>query len=129
MPKKIFIIIGSILLVGLIFYCATTYGMSEVINYVMPDIDMSQIADGRYEGSCDISRWALDVRVTVKGHKIVAVEITDKKMSNITEKFIDELNGYLIDRKFPDFDAVTAASITGKTYLIAVADALHSERN
>jgi uncharacterized protein with FMN-binding domain len=103
---------------------AGTAGMDEVRAYRIPAIDLGRIADGTYEGACDIGRFAVTVNVAVKGHLVTGVEIADKRQSNVNRELAAALNKRVIGKEKPDFDAVTGASITGKAYLIAVADAL-----
>ena len=127
MPKAlkiVLIVAGSIVILALATVFFGTRGMKEMRAYTIPHTDLSAVADGRYEGSCAISRWAITVRVTVKDHIITAIDIVDKKMSNITRGIIEEINQAVIEKQRANLDGVTAASITGKGYLIAIGDAL-----
>jgi uncharacterized protein with FMN-binding domain len=85
---------------------------------------MKKVADGAYDGACGIGRFSMKVKVTVKDHRAVAVELTDKQMSNIGPDLAAKLDERVVGRDKPDFDAITGASLTSKAYLIAVADAL-----
>ncbi|MEJ2665319.1 MAG: FMN-binding protein [Spirochaetia bacterium] len=128
MPKAVKIIlitIGAVVLLGVILVPIAMIGMDEVRKYKIPDIDLNRIGDGEYEGACTISRWAMKVRVTVQDHKVRDITITAKMMSNLTGELMNTINGNIIDRQPPVFDAVSGASITGKAYLIAVTDALN----
>jgi uncharacterized protein with FMN-binding domain len=127
MPKAVKIILislGSIILLSIILTPVAMLGMDEIKEYTIPHIDLSVIDDGEYEGECSISRWAMKVMVMVQDHKISTIEITDKKMSNLSQGLIDEIHARIIDRETPQFDVVTGASITNKAYLIAITDAL-----
>jgi len=127
MPKAvriILIILGAIIFLGVVLAILATIGMDDVKNFKIPGIDLSRIEDGEYQGSCTISRWAMKVKVTVQDHKIKSVAIVDKMMSNLNEQMIATINGNVIDRQPPNFDALTAASITSKAYMIAITDAL-----
>ncbi len=127
MPKavRVFLItLGVIIFLGVILVIVATIGMDDVKNFKIPDIDLSRIDDGEYEGSCTISRWAMKVKVAVQDHKIKNVAIVDKMMSNLNEELIAKINGNVIDRQPPNFDAVSGASITSNAYLIAITDAL-----
>lgn len=124
--KKMIVIILGILVLGVAFFIAATIGMDEVRDFNIPAIDMSQIADGEYEGACDISRWALRVRVTVHDHLISDVSIVDRMKSNMSDNLITAIHQQILGRKSPNFDTVTGASITSKAYLIAIADALYA---
>jgi len=127
MPKavRIFLItLGVIIFLGVILVIVATIGMDDVKDFKIPDIDLSRIDDGEYEGSCTISRWAMTVMVTVQDHKIKNVAIVDKMMSNLNEELITRINESVVGRQSPNFDAVSGASITSKAYMIAITDAL-----
>jgi uncharacterized protein with FMN-binding domain len=128
MPKAvkiILIILGAVILLSVILTPIAMIGMDEVKEFEIPNIDLSRIDDGEYEGVCTISRWAMKVKVRVQDHKIRNIEIVDKMMSNLTQDMIAEIHKQIIDRETPRFDVVTGASITNKAYLIAITDALH----
>ena len=123
--KVSLIIIAAIVGLSVIISIFGTTGMDEVGEYKIPDIDMCKIEDGEYEGSSNISRWAVTVKVTVKNHIITDVIITDKKISNITDQLKAEYDQNIIEKEQPVFDTVSGAtSVTGKAYIIAVTDAL-----
>jgi uncharacterized protein with FMN-binding domain len=123
--KKILIVIAVIIAAGSAITIAGTMGMDEINNYWIPDIDLTEFYDGFYRGECKISRWALAVEVKIKNHIIEKIIITDKKVSNITDELKKEYDDNLIGTKTPVFDSVSGAtSVTGRAYLIAVADAL-----
>ncbi len=117
-------VFGTILVIGVIGFVAGSAGQDEVRARALPAVDMSRIPDGAYVGSCDIGRFAMAVNVAVKDHRVTAVEIADKRQSNIGPDMADRLNRSVVGREKPSFDAVTGASITGKAYYIAVTDAL-----
>lgn len=100
--------------------------MDDIRAFTMHEIDMSKISDGGYEGSCDIGRWALTVKATVKDHRVINVTIVKKMKSIMSDELITEINQNIIEQRVPKFDTVTGASITSKAYLIAITDALHN---
>ena len=123
--KKVLIVI--VVIAGLfgLMAAAGTIGMDKVRKFRLAPVDMSIIPDGEYEGKCTISRWALDVRVTVVNQKIKNIVITDRKMSNISDDLKAQYDAGIIDAEKPVFDSVSGAtSITGKAYTIAVVNAL-----
>lgn len=125
--RVFFIILGLLVVFLLIGMIAGTRNMKEVRSYQIPTIDMRSIADGEYEGMCDIGRWALKVVVVVKDHEITQVLIPDDQMPILPDEFILELNNKIVGRKEPDFDAVTGATISSKAYMIAVTNALSKQ--
>lgn len=122
--RKLLIIIVIIIISGGILTIAATNGMDEIRKYKIPEINMDSIDDGEYQGESTIGRWALAVRVTVENHKIKDIIITDKKESNITDDLKAEYDLRIRGTEVPVFDTISAASITGKAYLIAVTNAL-----
>jgi len=122
---KIFLIVAAIILVlGIFGYVGGSRNLNEVSEFVLPDVDMSTMIDGEYEGSCDIGRFAMKVTITVKDHQVVAVAFVDNQRSNITDNLFDKMNDIFLNIENPTFDAITGATITSKAYMIAVTDAL-----
>jgi uncharacterized protein with FMN-binding domain len=122
---KVFLgILAVILVIGIMGVIAGTRHMKEVKIYNIPEIDMMSIADGQYEGSCNIGRWANKVIVTVKDHKITSVIIPGDQFPILPDEFIVELNDKIVGLEEPDFEAVTGATISSKAYMIAITDAL-----
>ena len=122
--KIILIVAGSLTVLTAATLFFGTRGMDTVRNYTIAKPDMNAIDDGVYKGEFAKTRWGLSVEVTVKGHRINEIRITDRKNSNITKGILDEVNGRLVATDHPDFDALSGATMTSKGYLIAVADAL-----
>jgi uncharacterized protein with FMN-binding domain len=122
------IIIGSLVLLMVILGLVSTIGLNEIKKYKIPEIDLSSIADGEYQGSCSISRWTNALRVTVKDHKIVRVDVVKKMMSNAPDDFVAEVFKRIIEKQSLDIDAVSGATATTKGFQIAVADALNKAK-
>src|SRR6056297_1986299 len=123
------IILGIIVLIGIFAYFGGTKKMDEVRDYPISNINMQTIDNGIYTGSCDIGRWALDVKVHVNKHRIADVTIIDRHEFYSTDDLMEELNEKIIGKTDPDFDAITGATITSRAYMIAVTNALNSEKN
>jgi uncharacterized protein with FMN-binding domain len=122
--KTFLIVIGIIVILGVFSYVGGSRNLNDVSEFVLPDVDMSTLADGNYEGSCDIGRFAMKVTVTIEDHKIVAIAFIDNQRSNVNEDLFGKMNARLLNKENPSFDAITGASITSKAYMIAVTDAL-----
>lgn len=122
---KIFLIVAAIILVlGVFGYVGGSRNLNEVSEFILPDVDMSTMIDGEYEGSCDIGRFVMKVTITVKDHQVVAVAFVDNQRSNITDALFGKMNDRFLNIENPTFDAITGATITSKAYMIAVTDAL-----
>lgn len=127
MKKKLNVlwtVVLVVIILGMVVFIGGIQGMKEVRAYKLPAVDMSQIEDGEYKGSCDIGRFAMDVRVTVKDHMVVAVSFIDGKKANATDALVSKMNEPFLNKKDPIFDAITGATITSKAYAIAVTKAL-----
>lgn len=117
-------IVLVIIVLGLFIFIGGTQNMKAVRTYNLPEIDMSRIVDGEYEGACDIGRFAMEVSVTIKDHKIVAIDFIDGKNANANKELVKRMNDMFLHKNEPAFDTVTGATITSKAYMIAVTDAL-----
>jgi len=69
--KVLLIILGSIIILGLGAVIFGTMGMGEIREFKIANINLSNVKDGQYTGSCIIGRWSKTIRITVKGHKII----------------------------------------------------------
>ena len=122
---KIFLIVVAVILVLVIIgYVGGSRNLSEVSEFELQDVDISTLADGNYEGACDIGRFAMKVTVSIKDHQIVAIAFIDNQRSNVTDDLLGKMNDRLLNNENPSFDAITGATITSKAYMIAVTDAL-----
>lgn len=123
MLKIILIILGVVLVLAAVMFFFMMNGMNKLRKMKIKDIDMSQVADGDYTGSCNIGRWAVTLKVTVKNHQIVDVQEVKKMLTDLPEinqKIIEELK----DKQSLQLDAVSGASVNTKAYLKAVENAL-----
>ena len=70
-----------------------------------------------------MTRWSNEIKVTVKDHKIIALEVVDDVMFKI-----DEVTKTLFDRVIQnqslDVDIETGATVTSHAYLKAVENAV-----
>lgn len=114
--KLIVIFFVSLLIIG----CSTAY---KSLTAQMPDL--LSIADGIYRGNYDMSSTPVKatVNVIVQNHKIIGVDILEHKRSPIGkkgEKIIDSI----IERQSLDADVISGATVSSKTILKAVENAL-----
>lgn len=122
--KIVLIVLAVLAALMIVSFIAGTKNMKDVRDFQLPDIDMATLADGQYEGRCDIGRWTFQVSVVVTDHQITQVLIPEGQMPILPDAFIAELNDKIVGRKEPVFDAVTGATISSKAYMIAITDAL-----
>lgn len=122
--RVILIILGVVVCLGVIMVFAATIGMQEIKDFNIPDIDLSSIADGEYEGACTISRWPIKVMVKVKDQKIVSINIVEDRIQVKSSDMDEIIIRNVIEKQSLAIDTVSGASITTKAYLIAIANAL-----
>jgi uncharacterized protein with FMN-binding domain len=113
---------GFVALIGIMFVFLNM-GMNDVRKLVINDVDLTKIADGSYAGSYHKGRWAYDVKVSVKDHKITTVEVTNKRMAMMKE-FNAKAEAEILKRQSPRIDVVSGATISSKAYGKAVEMAL-----
>jgi len=128
--KKALVIIGIVLGVLIVLFVAMalmgTIGLQEIKDYELPSIDLSRIPDGTYDGKCTISRWAMNVKVIVKDHKITGAELVKSEFapSEGQSAIYGSVGQRIVEKQSVQIDAVSGASATTKAFAIAVADAL-----
>jgi uncharacterized protein with FMN-binding domain len=94
--------------------------MKEIREFKLPDITISAINDGEYEGSNTISRWAMTAKVTVKDRKIISIALVKNMKSSMPAALVTKINQKVIEKQSPDIDAVSGVSIlqTGNILII-----------
>ena len=122
--KRISLIILAILLLStatMMFIFMN--GMEDAKAIQINSVDLSIVEDGDYVGSFDLTRWSNEIKVTVKDHKIIALEVVEDvmfKMDEITTELFDRV----IQNQSLDLDIETGATITSHAYLKAIENAL-----
>jgi uncharacterized protein with FMN-binding domain len=129
--KKVFIVLGAIVLVGVIGTVGFNYKfkqMTEYLNgYTLNNIDLNSVPDGTYNGSCKTFLASVDLSARVKNHRIEDISILKQSSGK----------GYqgrqVIDRVLKgqslQVDTKTGATGSSKCILIAVDKALTQTNN
>lgn len=128
--KKPFIILG-ILIVLVIGIAIATYFFSSALkeaetkltDFMVTDMDLSQIADGDYLGSYDAFPVTVEVNVSVKGGAITAIDITKHQQGKGTPAEI--ITDKVVEAQSLHVDTVAGATHSSKVILKAIEDALH----
>ena len=124
--KIVFIILAILLLSAATMMFVFNNGMEEAKAIQVSSIDLSKVEDGDYIGSFDLTRWSNEIKVTVKDHKIVALEVMDDvmfKMDEITKSLFDRV----MQNQSLDVDIETGATVTSHAYLKAIENALEGK--
>jgi uncharacterized protein with FMN-binding domain len=99
------------------------YGMGEIRRLVIKEVDLSRISDGSYEGKYRKGRWAYDLQVTVKDHRIVGIKATNKQMEPVMQ-MNEKIAAEILKKQSPVIDVVSGATIYTRAYQKAVENAL-----
>jgi uncharacterized protein with FMN-binding domain len=97
--------------------------MNEVRNAEIKDIDLNEIADGKYTGEFSYNNTLCKVEVAVNNHRIEAINILENgttKYAKKAEAVIDKV----IDEQKTNVDEISGATTTSKALLKAVESAL-----
>jgi uncharacterized protein with FMN-binding domain len=128
MLKKIGVVIGVIIIIGAVGMGLMIYRLNGMASKIKCEetnivkIDLKKIPDGDYSGSYGDFVVSAKVKVTVKNHRISDVVIMEQSCG----KGYNALNTVdrIIKAQSPKVDAVTGASNSSKTIMIAVYRAL-----
>lgn len=121
---KVSLIILAILLISVsTMMFVFMNGMEDAKAIQINSVDLSIVEDGDYIGSFDLTRWSNEIKLTVKDHKIIALDVVDDvmfKMDEVTKALFDRV----IQNQSLDVDIETGATITSHAYLKAIENAL-----
>ena len=95
----------------------------EVRNAEIKDIDLNEIADGKYTGEFSYGETRCMVEVIVKDHRIEAINVLECGTPEYASKAEAVLDS-IIDKQKTNVDAVSGATTTSKALLKAVESAL-----
>lgn len=100
-----------------------TRGLKEGQSLIVNPVSVAQLADGQYEGNYGKGRWQNEVRVTMKDSRITQIEVLKSVLferPEVTKDIIDKV----IEKQNITIDVMTGATVTSKSYLKAIEDAL-----
>jgi len=92
-------------------------------NLTVNDVKLAKLSDGVYEGSFNGGRFSNAVVVTVKDHKITEIKKT-KPLSTPTNDIYKQIYDEVMRKQSVHIDTVSGASVTTKTALKAIENAL-----
>lgn len=99
-------------------------------NLSIGNVDFKNLKDGTYIGEYDgyagpLKLRAKELQVTVSSGKVIEIQIIEQgQHAAVSEGSMDELINLVITLQSLDVDTITGATVTSKTYLRAVEDAL-----
>ena len=86
-------------------------------------VDFSSLVDGTYTGTYRGGRWTNTVKVTIKDHRILDIEIVDDILFSQPEVF-EKILDRVLDEQKVKVDVISEATVTSKAYLKAIELAL-----
>ncbi len=113
------IVLAALIVLALIY---SLLGMQRALSLRIGTVDLGQVADGTYTGSYDSYRWSTTVEVTVKNHAVT--DIRAVKAQAGTERIAETLVSEIEQQQRVNVDAVSGATATSKSFLMAVQTAL-----
>lgn len=125
--KKILIGAGSVLLVlaGIIGFSLVSMinGTEEKVSQIaLNAVDLNQVADGTYEGSCDVGAIYAKVSVVVSDHTIKSIDLIEHK--NGKGKPAEVLSSIIQEKQSLEVDNISGATASSKVIKKAVEVAL-----
>lgn len=117
----------SLVMIGLLLLgsCSVMSKMEETKSLTITTPEYSQLSDGSYRGAYDGGMVVAEVRVTLAGGKIKAVELLahDHGRGGDAEKIVDDI----VAAQSLEIDVVSGATISSKAILKAAERALQGE--
>ena len=101
------------------------YGMSEIRQLVIREVDLQKVADGTYTGSYHKGRWTYDVEVVVQDHRIKSVKNTNSRMDALSD-WNQQAEAAVLAKQSVNIDVVSGATLNSIAFQKAVEVALHT---
>lgn len=121
--KKIFCVILGIVLLGTSGCLSLTASMKKRLAKIEnEDIDMETVEDGIFEGHSELDLVKVDVKVLVKNHKLIKVELLRHEcgLGHPADVIVDKM----VEQNTWDVDAVSGATVSSEIIKNAVNKAL-----
>ena len=118
--KRIIPFSVMLLIIALILACSSTFAS------IKPSLlDISNKQDGTYRGEYSLPKSPLKavLDVMVKNHIIININIVEHSCSPIGKK-AETIIGKIIEKQSLDVDVISGATLSSKTLLMAVQNAL-----
>jgi uncharacterized protein with FMN-binding domain len=123
--KVALIILGIVGLLAVPLSILMFYGMSEIKQLVIREVDLQKVSDGMYTGSYHKGRWTYDVEVVVQNHRIKSVKNINPRLRTMQD-WNAKAEAAMIERQSLDIDVVSGATLNSKAFQKAVEVALSS---
>lgn len=121
--KTLLIVVGLLAALIVPLSWLMFYGMSEIKQLVIREVDLGHVADGVYRGSYHKGRWSYDVEVIVRDHRIVAVKNKNERMK-VASDWNAKAEAAVVEKQAIDLDVISGATVNTKAFEKAVELAL-----
>lgn len=100
--------------------------MNDLLETELPEIELSSIPDGTYEGICDAVAVKVVVHVVVVSGRIEQIVLVEHRNGQGAsgEAIVEDI----LDAQTLELDAIAGATYSSKAILLAVADALTNKQ-
>lgn len=130
--KKKWVCLAVVIIIILVLGILAVYLMKvnsyqkSVKNMAFQDINISEVPDGSYTGSCDVDFISAKVKVTVHSGKIEKIELLEHKNERgaAAERVVDDM----VNQQSLNVDAVSGATNSSKVIRKAVENALSNKK-
>jgi uncharacterized protein with FMN-binding domain len=124
--KVIFAIAAVVVLPAVVMGAGIIHSVLSVKNMEISEVDISSLPDGVYRGREDYLGFACKAEVTVSGHRIEDVRLSEDR----TDAWVEKAKGVgteVVKKQSLKVDAITGATITSKAMLKAIEKALKGQ--
>lgn len=118
LKKTLLGLLVVILLVGLVGFFALRNMSGKLDALVNADIDMTQVADGVYDGLSDCGLVKVEVEVTVKNHEITGIDLLQH--NNGKGKAAEDILEVMVAQNTDNVDAISGATVSSHVIRNAV---------
>lgn len=113
-------------LAGAYYGLVATAENTEEAWRAMEPVDLSRVADGVYSGRAGAFICSVELNVTVKDRRIAGIEIV-REVNGGGKYRAEGLPARIVEAQTPDVDAVSGATLTSRTIMVAVYEALRGQ--
>lgn len=114
----------------IVLLCVVALGVVVALNIPkpakIPQLDLSTLSDGQYDGQFDNGLIAAEVAVVISDHRIETIDLLSHRygMGQKAEAIVDDV----ISAQSLDVDAISGATLSSNTILKAIANALEEAK-
>lgn len=124
--KIILVLLGIITIVGILSYNYMNENLYRLAKRTIEDVDLTEISDGSYQGSYDSFPISVEVTVTIADHAYRSITI-DKHVTGQGQA-AEGLPEIILEKQSLEVDSISGATYSSKAIMMAIIDALESDK-